>query len=278
MSGSPCPWGLVTPSVFQRLVSRILGHLDFVEVFIDNILIHSADPTAHLAHIAIVLKILQDNSLTAKLTKCDFFAKQVEFLGHVVSAQGISMDPTKTKAITDWPIPQDIHDLRSFIGLANYYRRYIENYAKICLPLFNLFAKDTPWVWTPTHSRALSSLKTALTSAPVLQPFNPNAQSIIITDASKFALGATLMQESSTGPRPIAFYSRKYIPAEVNYTTREQELLAIRDALKVWRHYLAGMPIEIHTDHESLKFIQTQPTETLSPCLARWQEHTLSTI
>ena len=122
------PMGLCnSPSVFQRLVTRILGHLDFVEVFIDDILIHSPDDITHLTHIETVLSILQDNHLTAKQTKCEFFAKEVEFLGHVVSAKGISMEPSKTKAITDWPIPVDIHELRSFIGLANYYCSYVEN-------------------------------------------------------------------------------------------------------------------------------------------------------
>ncbi len=267
------PMGLSnSPSVFQRLVTRILGHLDFVEVFIDDILIHSINEVEHLNHISQVLQILQDNSLTAKLTKCDFFAKEVEFLGHVVSARGISMEPTKTTAITEWPLPQDIHELRSFIGLANYYRRYVENYAGICLPLFSLFKKGSPWLWTEAHTLAFESLKDALTRAPVLLPFNPDAQSILVTDASKFAIGAALTQQVEGTPRPVAFYSRKLLPAEVNYTTREQELLAIRDALKVWRHYLAGMPIEIHTDHESLRYIQTQPTDTLSPRLARWQE------
>ena len=183
------------------------------------------------------------------------------------------MEPSKTKAITDWPTPVDIHELHSFIGLANYYSSYVENYAGICLPLFSLFKKDEPWLWTEAHTSAFNTLKTALTSSPVLLPYDPEAQSVLITDASKYAIGATLMQEIKGELRPIAFYSRKLIAAEINYTTREQELLAIRDSLKTWRHYLAGMPIEIHTDHESLKYIQTQPTETLSPRLARWQEY-----
>jgi hypothetical protein len=268
------PMGLCnSPSVFQRLVTRLFGHLDFVEVFIDDILIHSVDAATHLKHVAIVLKILQVNSLTAKLTKCDFFAPSVEFLGHVVSADGISMEPSKTKAINDWPEPCDIHELRSFLGLANYYRRFVENYAELCLPLFSLFKKGTPFEWTDAHTLSFSSLKTALTSAPVLEPYNPEAQHVLVTDASKSACGAALMQDSGNGLHPVAFYSRKFIAAECNYTTREQELLAICAALKTWRHYLAGMPIEVHTDHESLKYIQTQPTESLSPRLARWQEH-----
>ena len=268
------PMGLTnSPSVFQRLVSRLLGHLDFVEVFIDDILIHSIDHSSHLRHIQTVLTILQSNELTAKLSKCEFFADSVDFLGHVVSKDGISVDSNKTDAIRDWPTPLDIHELRSFLGLANYYRRYVEFYAEICLPLFPLLSKDTPYVWTDDHTLAFETLKTKLTTAPVLQPYNPHTRPVLVTDASKFALGATLMQDSGNGLKPVAFYSRKFIPAEINYTTREQELLAIRDALKVWRHYLTGMPIEIHTDHESLKYLQTQPTESLSPRLARWQQH-----
>jgi hypothetical protein len=256
------PMGLSnSPSVFQRLVSRILGHLSFVEVFIDDILIHSRDADTHLTHIAAVLQILRDNCLTAKLTKCEFFAREVEFLGHVVSAHGISMDPNKTSAITNWPEPQDIHELRSFIGLANYYRRFVENYADICHPLFSLFTKDTPWNWTPAHAKAFTSLKSALTSAPVLLPYHPDADTVLVTDASKFAIGAALLQTVHGIQRPVAFYSRKMIAAEINYSTREQELLAIREALRTWRHYLAGVPIEIHTDHESLKYIMMQPRE-----------------
>lgn len=263
------PMGLCnSPSVFQRLVSRILGNLDFVEVFLDNILVHSLDEATHLLHIEQVLKILRDNNLTAKLTKCEFFAKQVEFLGHIVSADGISMESSKTKAITDWPLPLDIHELRSFIGLANYYCCYVENYAKICVPLFSLFKNDQVWEWTAEHTQAFEDLKAALTAALVLLPYYPTAQSVLITDASKYALGATLMQMINRELRPITFYSSKFIAAKINYSTREQELLAIRDSLKCWRHYLAGMPIEVHTDHESLKYIQTQPTKTLSPRLA----------
>eukprot|EP00961_Rhodomonas_salina_P180648 2438220-Rhodomonas_salina.1 len=105
------------------------------------------------------------------------------------------MEPSKTKAITDWPIPVDIHELSSFIGLANYYRCYVENYAGICLPLFSLLKKDEPWLWTEAHTSAFNALKTALTSSPVLLPYDPEAQSVLITDASKYAIGATLMQE-----------------------------------------------------------------------------------
>eukprot|EP00961_Rhodomonas_salina_P070735 949929-Rhodomonas_salina.1 len=210
-----------SPSVFQHLVSRILGNLYFVEVFIDYILIHSADHSSHLQHIKM------------------FFAKEVEFLGHVVSTEGISMEPSKTKAITDWPKPRDIHELHSFIGLANYYCCYIDNYTGICLPLFPLFVKNAPWEWTEAHTTVFKGLKSALTSAPVLLPFYPNAQSIVVTDASKFAIRATLLQIINCEHSPIAFYSRKLIAAEINYTTHEQELLAIRDTLKTWRHYLA---------------------------------------
>ena len=144
------------------------------------------------------------------------------------------MDPTKTKAITDWPIPQDIHELHSFIEPANYYHRYVENYAGICLPLFTLFTKDAPWEWTDEHLAAFNSLKHALTTAPVLQPFNPDAETVLVTDASKFALGATLLQMTDLGYSPVAFYSRNFINAARYYTTCEQELLSIQEALKTW--------------------------------------------
>eukprot|EP00961_Rhodomonas_salina_P167620 2259117-Rhodomonas_salina.3 len=181
------PMGLSnSPSVFQRLVSRILGHLYFVEVFMDDILIHSPDAASHLQHID---------------------------------------------------------------------------------------QKNKQWEWTEAHTDTFNALKAALTSTPVLVPFDPEAQSVFVTDTSKFAIGTALFQVINVKHCPVAYYSRKLIPAEINYTTREQELLAIRDALKVSRHYLASMPIEIHTDHESLKFIQTQPTESLNPRLARWQQY-----
>ncbi len=126
------------------------------------------------------------------------------------------MEPSKTRAITDWPIPRDIHEIRSFIGLANYYSCYVDNYASICLPLFSLFTKNSPWEWTNTHTAAFNGLKAALTAAPVLLPFNPSAQSVLVTDTSKFALGATLLQYVLGELRPIAFYSRKLTAAEVN--------------------------------------------------------------
>jgi hypothetical protein len=237
------PFGMCNaPSTFQRHIALILRTCitqGYVVQFIDDICIHSKTLDDHFSHVATVLDLLTAHHLRTKLSKCSFFQTKVDFLGHVISGDGISVDPAKTTAIDEWPSPKDAHELRSFLGLANYYSRFINSYADICIPLFPLLAKDTLWVWGAPQDAAFRTLQDCLTHAPVLACYRdptdkPTLRTVLVTDASKFALGGVLMQGEGTDLRPIAFYSRKFANAERNYTTREQELLAIKACLANW--------------------------------------------
>mmetsp|Transcript_60919 Transcript_60919/g.125512 ORF Transcript_60919/g.125512 Transcript_60919/m.125512 type:complete len:1332 (-) Transcript_60919:1893-5888(-) len=273
------PFGMCNaPSTFQRHIAHILRtciNKGFVVQFIDDICIHSKTIDEHFAHVSQVLDLLTLNKLRTKLSKCSFFQTSVDFLGHVISQDGIAVDPAKTAAIEQWPTPTDAHELRSFLGLANYYRRFINGFAEICLPLFPLLAKGALWVWDAPHTASFDMLKDCLTHAPVLACYqdptnNPALRTVLVTDASAFALGGVLMQGEGANLFPVAFYSRKFSSAERNDTTREQELLAIKCCLSNWRHYLQGPSIEVYTDHDSLRFINSQAN--LTGRLARWFE------
>ena len=270
------PFGLTNaPATFQRYIARCLQECitsGYVVQFIDDMCIHSRTLEEHLLHVSTVLNLLEKHKLRTKPSKCHFFQTSISFLGHVISADGLSTDPQKTRVIAEWPTPRDVHDLRSFLGLANYYRRFIPSYSELALPLFPLLAKGTSWTWGDPQVAAFNQIKAALICAPVLKQYNPDAKiSRVVTDASKFALGGVLMQgEDEQSLHPVAFYSRKFSSAECNYTTREQELLAIKECLRTWRHYVQGIPIQVHTDHDSLRFINTQ--ENLTGRLARWFE------
>ena len=217
-----------------------------------------------------VFQILRKHQLYAKITKCDFLKKQVEFLGHVVSDRGLAVDPHKIEAIQHWPQPANIHELRSFLGLATYYRKFVQNFSKLATPLTNLLSKEKAYNWTQAQDDAFGQLKKALTSTPVLALPDPNLPFIVTTDASDTAIGAVLSQDQGKGDQPIAFESRKLSPAELNYPIHEKELKAIVHALIVWRIYLEGRPFTVITDHASLEYLPTQ--QKLSRRQVRWME------
>lgn len=268
------PFGLTNaPATFQRLMNNLLhDHLDnFVIVYLDDILIFSRTQEEHLRHLQTVLRILKDNKLYAAAKKCAFFKTEIEYLGYLVSANGIRMDPTKVASITNWPTPTSVHDIQSFLGLANFYRRFIKDFSHITRPITALLAKDTPFDWNADCAKAFSTLKTAFTTAPVLRIFCPGLPLRVTTDASGSALGAVLEQNFDGKWHPIAFESRKLSPAEKNYPTHEQELLAIVHALRTWRIFLEGSGrFDVWTDHHALRYFQTQ--RNLSRRQARWSE------
>src|SRR3954469_4175798 len=156
-------------------------------------------------HLEQVCKTLRENKLYCKLKKCDFFKDSVEYLGHVISSQGIQVDPRKIIAIESWPAPTNVSELRSFLGLASYYRRFVEGFAHVASPLTNLLHKDVPYIWTPECQVAIDKLKTLLSSAPILRTADPDLKFTVTTDASDFAVGAVLSQEDHEGHRPVAF-------------------------------------------------------------------------
>jgi len=197
-----------------------------------------------------VLQVLRENEMFAKLSKCAFAVPKVEYLGHAVSGEGLATDPNKIKAIAEWPTPTDVTKLRSFLGLAGYYRRFIQNYGVICRPLHDLLKKGQ-FSWTKEHDVAFQKLQKALVTAPVLALPNFKIPFILETDAPGHGIGAVLMQDG----RPLAYYSSSLCPRNAALSTYEKEALAILEALKKWRHYLLGNDVIIKTDQQSLNFI-----------------------
>ena len=267
------PFGLTNaPATFMHLMQSVFRDLldRSVIVFLDDILIFSNSLEEHRKHVREVLQRLREHKLYAKESKCEFMRRFIGFLGHVISGQGISMEPEKVSAITQWPTPKSSAEVRSFLGLAGYYRKFVKGFSREASPLTALQQKDAPFVWGDAQQRSFESLKTRVASAPILILPNESLPYVVTTDASGFAVGATLSQDHGHGLQPIAFLSKKMLPAERNYPVHEQELLAVVVALREWRHYLHGRKFRVITDHHSLRYLQTQPH--LSPRQVRWSE------
>ncbi|KAK8609334.1 hypothetical protein V6N13_061783 [Hibiscus sabdariffa] len=263
------PFGLTNaPAAFMDMMNRVFRpFLDqFVVVFIDDILIYSRSEAEHVEHLRIVLQTLRDHRLYAKLSKCEFWLKKITFLGHVLSAEGIQVDPGKIEAIVSWKQPKNVSEIRSFLGLAGYYRRFVEGFSIIVSPLTKLLKKDVLFVWTEAQQASFEKLKEALTQAPVLVQPESGKDFAVYSDASHSGLGCVLMQEG----RVIAYASRQLRPHELNYPTHDLELAAVVFALKVWRHYLYGERCYIYTDHKNLKYLLTQKELNLRQ--RRWLE------
>ncbi|WVZ93840.1 LOW QUALITY PROTEIN: hypothetical protein U9M48_039794 [Paspalum notatum var. saurae] len=244
------------PAYFMNLMNKVfMEYLDkFVVVFIDDILIYSKTEEEHEEHLRLVLQKLREHKLYAKLSKCEFWLDQVPFLGHIVSKGGIMVDPSKISSVMDWKVPEVVKEVRGFLGLAGYYRRFIESFSKIVKPMTSLLEKGVPFIWTKERQAAFDEVKKRLTTAPVLTLPDLTKSFTVYYDASKEGLGCVLMQEGKV----IAYASRQLRKHEVNYPTHDLELAAIVHALKIWRHYLFGNRCEIYTDHKSLKYIFTQ--------------------
>jgi RNase H-like domain found in reverse transcriptase/Reverse transcriptase (RNA-dependent DNA polymerase)/Integrase zinc binding domain/Chromo (CHRromatin Organisation MOdifier) domain/gag-polyprotein putative aspartyl protease len=270
------PFGLTNaPATFMHLMQLVFqDHLDdFVIVFLDDILIYSKSKDDHLRHLTQVLKLLKENKLFAKKSKCEFFTNEISFLGHIITDKGISMEPAKIKAIIEWPTPKDISDVRSFLGLAGYYRRFVKDFSRIASGMSELLKKNESFIWTNEAEISFQQLKKAVTSAPILILPDDSLPFTVTTDSSGYAIGATLSQDHGNGLQPIAFMSKKMLAAERNYPVHEQEMLAIVCACKEWRHYLHNNKVDkftVITDHKSLKFFETQPH--LSARQARWAD------
>src|SRR5690606_32676612 len=261
------------PATFQAFINDVLReYLDqFVVTYIDDILIYSKNHNEHVQHVKLVMKKLLDAQLQAKLSKCEFHKTEVEFLGFIISTEGIKMDPKKVKDVLEWKTPQNVHDIQVFLGFANFYRRFIKNFSKVVAPITRLLKKDVPFVWNQDADNAFESLKKAFTSDPILKHFDPTKPCYIETDASKEAIGAICSQKDNNGiMHPIAFYSRSLTPAERNYHIHDQELLAIIEAFEHWRHYLiySEHTTRVFTDHKNLLYFTTK--QNLNSRQVRW--------
>ncbi|GJT17486.1 reverse transcriptase domain-containing protein [Tanacetum coccineum] len=244
------PFGLTNaPAIFMDLMNRVCKpYLDkFVIVFIDDILIYSKSEEEHEVHLKTILDLLEKEKLYAKFSKCEFWLKEVQFLGHVVNRDGIHVDPSKVESVKNWKTPESSTEIRSFLGLAGYYRRFIENFSKIAKPLTLLTQKNKTYVWGNEQDEAFRILKEKLCNAPVLAlPDGPD-DFVVYCDASKQGFGSVLMQRGKV----IAYASRQLKKHEKNYTTHDLELGAVVFALKIWRHYLYGTKsIELLSDYE----------------------------
>ena len=232
----------------------------------------------HEEHLREVLSILKESEFYAKLSKCSFYRRSTKFLGFVVTADGVSMDPDKVAAIENWPLPEDASQLRSFLGLCNHCKRFIAGYSTKISALTELTKANAEFNLEEKHEglQAFAWLKTAITSAPILAAPDFNAPFFLVSDASGFGIGAVPQQkdpERSGVKRPLAYHSARLSDAEKNYPVGEQELFAVISALKKWRCYLEGSKrgVTIITDHLPNTFLDTKSTEQFSRRQARWQ-------
>jgi len=268
------PMGLCNaPGTFMHVMNSVFRkQLDrFMLVFLDDIFIYSSTEEEHISHLREVLEVLRREKLYLKPIKCEWMLPEVEFLGHRIGRDGLAVDPHKVDAVNQWPTPTNVSELRSFLGLAGYYRRFLEQYSKVALPLTELTKDEVEWKWNDAEKSAFEQLKGMLTHAPVLKLADPERPYVIHCDASGYAIGACLMQDHGSGLQPVSYISAKMKPAETRYAPHEQELLALVYACATWRHYLHnGQPFTVLSDHQSLRFFTTQPL--LSSRQARWKD------
>ncbi|GKC78116.1 putative reverse transcriptase domain-containing protein, partial [Tanacetum coccineum] len=238
----------------------------FVIVFIDDILIYSKSKEEHEEHLKIILGLLKKEKLYAKFSKCDFWLDSVQFLGHVINSEGVHVDPSKIEAIKNWTTPSTPTEVRQFLGLAGYYRRFIKEFSLIAKPLTKLTQKNKKYEWGEDEEEAFQILKQKLCSAPILALPEGSEDFVVYCDASIKGYGAVLMQREKV----IAYASRQLKKHEENYMTHDLELGAVVFALRLWRHYLYGTKCVVYTDHKSLQYILDQ--KELNMRQRRWIE------
>jgi hypothetical protein len=253
------PFGLSNaPVVFMCLMNSVFReYLDkFVIVFLDEIIIYSKSEEKHEHHLRMVLQVLREHQLHAKLSKCSFYQKQNHYLGHIISKDGIAVDPEKIEAIREWAVPKNVTEVISFMGLSRYYRIFIEEFSKIAKPITSFQRKGVNFQWTLDCEKNFQYLKQLLTSYPILRIADPNEDFIVCTDACKEGLGGVLSQNGFV----ICYESRKLKEHERNYATHDLELSTIVHALRKWKHYLMGKRFEMRTNHNGLKYLFDRPT------------------
>jgi hypothetical protein len=233
----------------------------------DDILVYNKDLNEHIEHLRYVFDLLKCEKLYANFKKCNFCMEKVVFLGYVITTTGIEVDEEKVKAIKEWPTPKSITEVRSFHGLASFYRRFVKDFSTLAAPLTEVIKKNVEFHWGADQENAFATIKERLCSAPVLALPNFNKAFEIECDASGIGIGAVLMQDR----RPIAFFSEKLSGASLKYPTYDKELYALVHALETWQHYLWPREFVIHTDHESLKHLKGQGK--LNQRHARWLEY-----
>ena len=262
------------PAEFARFMNENLYEFinDFVAVYFGDIIIFSDDLSTHWQHVRKVLEKLKEKEIKFKLKKCVFAAEEVPYLGHVINGNTTRTQEEKLKAILEWPTPRKIKDIEGFRGLAGYYRQYIDKYSDRMKPL-NERIRTRTFLWGEKEEEAFKTIKNKYKENQVLILFDSEKQIWVFADASNYALGAMICQkDEKERMRPVLFYSRKLLPAEMNYSTADKELLAIVQTLKKFRHYLQGTkyPVIVKSDHANLRAFTT--TKVLNGRQARWAE------
>ena len=247
------PFGLCNaPGTFQWLMEFVLAGLQWQTclVYLDDVIVYGRDFDEHLKRLREVFERLRQAGLKLKPSKCFLLRPRVPYLGHVISAEGVSTDPEKVKAVQQWPVPSKVTDVRSFLGLASYYRRFIQNFPEIAAPLHRLTAKTTEkFKWSRDCDLAFRALKEKLVSAPVFAFPCFEQKFVLDCDASDYGLGAVISQQQDETEKGIAYASRVLEDRERRYSTTKKEMLAMVYAIKHFRHYLYGRPFTVRTDH-----------------------------
>ncbi|GJP63579.1 hypothetical protein CLOP_g20649, partial [Closterium sp. NIES-67] len=265
------PFGLTNaPSTFQMTMNGIFRERlnKCIIIYLDDILIYSRCREHHLQDLDPVFMLVHKNRHMTKGSKCDFLKQELEFLGHVVSTEGVKIDPKKIKTIQEWKPPTNLKELQSFLGFVNYVRRFIPNMAGLSAPLTDRLKDHDCFWWGERQQPAFDQLKIALTLPPVLRISDPDRPYEVVTNASDIAIGAVLLQDFGDGLQPVAYESRKLQGTEKNYTVHNKEMLAIVHAFKTWRCYLTSADVTVRTDHKSLQYLRAQPNLNLQQI--RW--------
>ena len=270
------PFGLTNaPADFQHFINDALHpFLDhFCTAYLDDILIYSTMLEEHREYVRGVLEALSRAGLHLKPEKCHFHKTEVKYLGLFISANGVRMDPEKVTAVLEWGSPRNLHDVRAFLGFANFYRRFILGYSNMVAPLVGLTKKGVRFEWGEECEVAFQELKRRFTSAPVLRHFNPNKEIIVETDASDYVSVGMMSQYDADGIlHPVAFFSKKHSPVECNYEIYDKELMTIIRCFEEWRAELESSPhpIRVLSDHKNLEYFMS--TKLLSCRQAHWSE------
>ena len=252
------PFGLASaPATFQRMIEKVLNQLQFKTclVYLDDVITFSSSFEQQLSRLQEVLNRIQNAGLKLNPNKCHLFRKKVSYLGHVVSEEGVATDPEKICSVKDWPTPKNVSEIRSFVGLCSYYRKYIKSFSQIAKPLHVLTEKNRYFEWNDVAEQAFQKLKSALISAPILAYPSETDPFILDTDASNCHIGAVLSQVQNNSERVIAYYSRTLNKSERNHCITRKELLAIVAAVKHFHVYLYGQSFLVRTDHGALTWL-----------------------
>ena len=262
------PFGLTNASsTFMRLMNEVLRPFlgKFVVVYLDDILVYSSNKDDHLNHLQQLFEVLREQKLYGKLEKCTFMQREIGFLGFIISDEGVKVDPSKVEAISSWPVPKTITEVRSFHGLASFYRRFINNFSTLLAPITEC-TKHGKFQWNEAAQKAFELVKEKMCNTPILALADFTKPFEVECDASGTGIGAVLIQSG----KPIAYFSEKLNNAELNYSTYDKEFYAMVRALNHWSHYLRPQAFVLHSDHESLKYIHGQ--HKLSARHAKWVE------